>query len=162
MLIETAVINASPFILLCKSGLVELLPEIFDKIYMPEAVSEEIIRGDDIASENFFDYRKTWLGSCKTEIVEEVLVWNLGSGETEVLSFVFENKADFTALVDDRAARKCAATLGIKTLGTDGILVVAKKHGLIKKVSVELKKLQDAGLWLSIEVVDAILKQASE
>ena len=87
MLIENAVINASPFILLCKSGLVELLPKLFNKIYMPEAVSEEIIRGDDIASERFFNYRKTWLVSCQNEIIEEVLVWNLGSGETEVFEF---------------------------------------------------------------------------
>ena len=75
------------------------------------------------------------------------------------LSFVFENNVEFTALIDDRAARKCADTLGIKTLGTGGILVLAKKRGLIENVSAELKKLNDAGLWISDEVKNAIIKQ---
>lgn len=153
---ENAVINASPFILLCKSGLAEILPELFAEVYMPEAVSDEIFQGDDTASQKLSVYQKNWLKFCQVKTVEDVLVWNLGNGETEVLSFAFENKAQFTALIDDRAARKCAETLNIKTLGTGGILILAKKCGLIENVAVELKKLQSAGLWISNEVVNAI------
>ncbi len=65
-------------------------------------------------------------------------------------------------LVDDRAARRCAETLNIKTLGTGGILVLAQRRGLIQNVSLELKKLTGAGLWLSDEIIDVILKQADE
>lgn len=96
------------------------------------------------------------------EPIEDVLIWNLGEGETEVLSFAFANKTTHTALIDDRAARKCAETLGIKTLGTGGILILAKKRGLIENVLPELKKLQNAGLWISDEIVKVILKQAGE
>ncbi len=162
MLIEKVVINASPFILLCKAGLSELLPELFTEIYMPEMVSEEIIRGSDLASQKFLDYEKTWLKLRPVNIVEDVLVWNLGDGETAVLSLVFANKSEFTALIDDRAVRKCAETLNIKTLGTGGILILAKKRALIENVATELKKLQSVGLWLSKDVIEAILKQADE
>lgn len=162
MQIEKVVINASPFILLCKSGLVELLPQLFTEIWIPESVSEEIIDGGDIATDKFYDYEDKWLIICAANIVEEVLVWNLGDGETEVLSFAFSNKATHTALIDDRAARKCAETLKIKTLGTGGILVLAKKRGLIKNASSELEKLRKAGLWISNEIVEVILKQAGE
>ncbi len=161
MRIEKVVINASPFILLCKSGLAELLSGLFSEIYMPERVSIEIIDGYDLATEKLYDYEETWIIRCLPSVAEEVLVWNLGDGETDVLSWAFWNK-DTTALVDDRAARKCAETLSIKTLGTGGILVLAKKRGLIKKVSPELKKLQVAGLWISDEIVELILKQANE
>ena len=88
-----------------------------------------------------------------------MLVWNLGNGETEVLSFAFENKSKCRTLIDDRAARKCAETLNLKTLGTGGILILAKKRGLIENVAVELKKLQSAGLWISDEIVNAILNK---
>jgi predicted nucleic acid-binding protein len=159
---ENAVINASPFILLCKSGLAEMLPGLFAEIFMPEAVSDEIIRGDDAASQKLLDYRKNWLKICSVKTVEDVLVWNLGNGETEVLSFAFENKSKSTALIDDRAARKCAETLNLKTLGTGGILILAKNRGLIENVAVELKNLQSAGLWISNEIVNTILKQAGE
>ncbi len=128
---------------------------------MPERVSIEIINGHDLAAEKLYDYEETWLTRCLPSVAEEVLVWNLGDGETDVLSWAFQSK-DNTALVDDRAARRCAETLNIKTLGTGGILVLAKKRGLIKKVSFELKKLRDAGLWISDEIVELILKQANE
>ncbi len=127
MPIEKVVINASPFILLCKSGLIELLPELFSEVYMPERVSMEIIAGGDIATEKLYDCQEVWLEQYLVNVSEEVLVWNLGDGETDVLSFVFANRSAYTALIDDRAARKCAETLNIKTLGTGGILVLANK-----------------------------------
>ena len=162
MRIERVVINASPFILLCKSGLVELLPQLFSEICMPERVSMEIIEGSDIAEEKLYDYEETWIVRYLVNVVEEVLVWNLGDGETDVLSLAFRDKENCTALIDDRAARKCAETLNIKTLGTGWILILAKERGLIENVLPELKKVQDAGLWISDEIVEVILKQANE
>lgn len=162
MQIEKVVINASPFILLCKSGLVELLPQLFTEIIMPERVATEIIEGKDIATDKLYAYEADWLIRYSVNVAEEVLVWNLGDGETDVLSLAFQDKENLTALIDDRAARKCAETLNIKTLGTGGILILAKERGLIKNVSPELKKLQDAGLWISDEIVEVILKQADE
>ena len=50
MPIEKVVINASPFILLCKSGLARsICLKLFSEVYMPERVSMEIIEGNDIA-----------------------------------------------------------------------------------------------------------------
>ena len=162
MSIEKVVINASPFILLCKCGLIELLPQLFLEIEMPESVSEEIIRGADIASDCIYDCEKTWLSRCLAPHSKEVLAWNLGDGETEVLSVVSANKETYTALVDDRAARKCALALGINTLGTAGILILAKKRGLIPAVLPELHKLRDAGMWLPDETFSVILNEAGE
>ncbi|MGC2236650.1 MAG: DUF3368 domain-containing protein [Pyrinomonadaceae bacterium] len=163
MRIEKVVINASPFILLAKSGLTELLPQLFAEIRMPEAVMEEIAAGGDIAADKFYENKETWINIYPLQkVAEEVLVWNLGDGETEVLSFAFSNKTTHTALIDDRAARKCAETLQIKTLGTGGILILAKKRGLIESVAAELKKLQNAGLWISDEIAQVILRRAGE
>lgn len=159
---EKVVINASPFILICKSGLIELLPNLFTEILMPEAVMEEIVDGGDIATEKFYEYENKEITICSVNIVQEVLVWNLGDGETEVLSFAFSNNPNYTALIDDRAARKCAETLGIKTLGTGGILVLAKKRGLIDSVSEALEKLKSVGLYISDEIVEILKVQAGE
>lgn len=162
MLTETVVINASPFILLSKCGLIELLPRLFPKILMPKSVSEEISRGSDIASERMRKFEKTWLDRVPVSIAKEVEFWNLGDGETEVLSLVLENKINHLALVDDRAARRCAETLGIKTLGTAGLLIVAKKRNLILRVKPDLEKLESAGLYFSRELRLAIYEQAGE
>jgi predicted nucleic acid-binding protein len=65
-------------------------------------------------------------------------------------------------MVDDRAARRCAKTLGIHTLGTGGMLILAKRRGLITSVGNRLNRLREAGLWLSDEMVTLLLKQAGE
>lgn len=129
---------------------------------MPERVSIEIIEGSDIATNKLYDYEETWLSRHLVNVAEEVLVWNLGDGETDVLSLAFENKKNYTALIDDRAARKCAETLRIRTLGTGGILVLAKKRGLINSVGEALDKLKNVGLYISDEIVELLKKQAGE
>ena len=74
MRIEKVVINASPFILLCKSGLVELLPQLFSEVCMPERVSIEIIEGSDIATKKLYDYEEIWLSCHLVNVAEEILV----------------------------------------------------------------------------------------
>lgn len=162
MLIEKVVVNASPLILLLKSDLENLLPQLFAEIVVPEAVWSEILRGNDIASQKLQAAEYAWLVRVSLYDSSDVLIWNLGDGETEVLSWAYEYNPDFCAIVDDRAARKCAKTLGIKTLGTGGVLVLAKKRGLIDSVGDALQKLQDAGLYVSDEIVRLLKQQAGE
>ena len=68
----------------------------------------------------------------------------------------------FHPALDDKAARRCARTLGIQTLGTGGMLVLAKQRGLIESVAAELYNLRRLGLWLSDELVDLFLEEAGE
>jgi predicted nucleic acid-binding protein len=79
----------------------------------------------------------------------------------EVLSFALEGHG-FRAALDDKAARRCAKTLGTQSLGTGGMLVLAKRRGLIESVAAELDNLRRLGLWLVDELVDLFLKEAGE
>jgi predicted nucleic acid-binding protein len=88
--------------------------------------------------------------------------WNLGDGESEALSWAYANDGDYHAVVDDNAARRCAKTMGIKFLGTGGILILAKKKDLIESVTVALDKLKKAGLYISDEIVDLLKEKANE
>ena len=90
-----------------------------------------------------------------------VAAWNLGDGESSVLSYALENPA-CRAVVDDAEARRCARTLGIRTLGTGGVLVLAKQRGLIVSVAEGLNRLRQAGLWLSDDVARLLLARAGE
>lgn len=156
---EKIVINASPLILLCKSGLERLLPELFTEVVMPNAVLDEIIRGEDIVSQKV--RVASWLKPISVEISDDILIWNLGDGESEVLSVAFAERK-FTAVVDDRAARNCAQTLSIKTLGTGAILVLAKRKKLIESVGSALANLKEAGLYISEDIVELLKRQAGE
>jgi predicted nucleic acid-binding protein len=162
MQIEKIVINASPLILLFKSHFEWLLPKLFNEIIVPEAVWDEVSRGEDIASHKLYDYELEWITRGLVQIPEEILIWNLGDGESEVLSWARNNEKKYRAVIDDRAARNCAKTLGIPTLGTGGILVLAKKRGLISSVGDTLNRLQNVGLYISDDIIELLKKQANE
>lgn len=90
-----------------------------------------------------------------------VEVWNLGRGETAVLSYALAH-SPIRAVIDDRDARRSAQALGIPMLGTGGVLLLAKRRGLLASVTEGLIKLRDAGLWLSEDIVQLIRTQAGE
>lgn len=105
MPIEKIVVNASPLILLFKSGLEGLLPQLFSEIVVPAAVWDEISRGGDVASQKLYDYELEWITRGTIQVPEEILIWNLGDGESEVLSWTYNSKNDYRAVVDDSTLR---------------------------------------------------------
>jgi predicted nucleic acid-binding protein len=160
--IEKVVANASPLIILFKGGLGGLLPELFTEIAVPNGACEEIIAGGPSDPAATALAETSWIHRLEiNEVAPEVLIWNLGVGESEVLSFALADKS-CVAMVVDRAARNCARTLGIQTVGTGGALVLAKRRGLIPSVSIALQQLIDAGLWISDEIATLLRTQAGE
>src|ERR1700749_942167 len=110
--IEKAVVNASPLILLFKSGLADLLPRLFVEVFVPEAVWKEVMASGESDAAASQLPRTSWLRRASQTIAPEVLAWNLGDGESEVLSFALA-RPEYRALIDDHAARSCARTLGV-------------------------------------------------
>lgn len=159
---KQVVINASPLITLFKSQQAELLPALFTEILVPQGVWDEVLAGgaEDLAAQRL--PKADWAKAVALDgLVTAVAAWDLGKGESEVLSLAAERQ-DYVAIVDDRAARRCGASLGIKTLGTGGLLILAKRRGLISEVSSGLQALQDAGLWMSGSLVALLKEQAGE
>jgi len=160
MPIEQVVVNASPLIVLFKSGQVDLLPQLFNEIFVPNAVWGEVATSkNDIASQQLPTV--SWLRQVEVATHPLIAGWDLGAGESSVLSFALENSG-CRAIVDDTAARRCARALSILTLGTGGAIVLAKQRGLIESVGDRLQLLRNAGLWLSDEVVNLLKQQAGE
>ena len=83
-----------------------------------------------------------------------VLEWGLGSGETDVLSFVKRNGG--IAVGDDGAARMAAKVMEIKVTGTLGVVVRAHRLGSIESAASVIRALRDAGLRLD----DDLIRQA--
>ncbi len=156
------VLDASPIIIMAKIGLIELIPKVADELIIPKAVKNEIEAG--IPNDPAFNWIKS---SGKVfirdvgSIEPEILKWDLGLGETEVLSFAYKNKG-FTAILDDRAARRCARALGIKIKGTLSLLILAKKEGYIPRISLVLDKLIKAGFYVSSDLIQKAKDLANE
>ena len=85
----------------------------------------------------------------------------LGDGESEAIALAIELNADFLIL-DDLKARKIAKDMGIKVIGTAGVLLLAKKRGIVNEVKPLLMALVDRGFRISNDVIEVILKAAGE
>jgi len=161
MPIERVVVNASPIITLCRSRQAHLLPALFTEIVVPDAVWEEVVAGgaDDPAAREL--EQAAWPVREAVEVSQRVAAWNLGAGESAVLSFGLRHP-HYRCVVDDLEARRCARTLDLRFLGTGAILVLAKRRGLIDSVASGISRLRDVGLWVSEDVVALLLGQAGE
>ncbi|MBR8840271.1 MAG: DUF3368 domain-containing protein [Stigonema ocellatum SAG 48.90 = DSM 106950] len=156
------VINTSPLIVLFKSQFAYLLPQLFTEIIVTSRVWDEIIKAQktDIASREL--PIASWAKQVSlTTVSSLILAWGLDRGESEVLSFALENTG-YRAIIDDAAARRVAKTLNIPFMGTLGMLLLAKKKGLIPAISEPIQAIQDAGLWLSDDLIQFLKQQAGE
>jgi predicted nucleic acid-binding protein len=155
---EKWVVNASPVIALSRIGQAELLIQLPDQIILPQAVAEEISAGP----EN--DPARQAVEDGLFEIVEtpsppsEVLAWDLGKGETAVLSFTLSNP-DWTAILDDGAARRCARSFSLPITGTLSVVILAKQYGLIESAAQVLRALQSNDFRLEDAVIRAALER---
>ena len=90
-----------------------------------------------------------------------LLSWDLGAGESEVLSLAIENPGAWVVL-DDRVAREAAKCLQLPLVGTVGVLLRAKQAGAIAAVEPMLSKLAALGFRLKPATKQIILSLAGE
>ncbi len=154
--------NTSPLQYLHQLGLLHLLPALVEKLIVPTAVLAEI----EIGRENAVDLPDLstldWIEirQAKSSSVLSLTI-DLGIGEMEVLALALETK-DAILILDDLLARQAAGRLGIKIIGTLGILLEAKRKGLISEVSPVLDKLEELRFRVSPKTKRAVLKLAGE
>lgn len=87
----------------------------------------------------------------------EVLEWGLGPGESAVLSYARRQHA--RAVVDDGEARAAARVLGVRVIGTLGVVVLGRLESRIESASVVLRALRDAGLYLDDVLLQWVLAE---
>lgn len=155
------VFDASPLIALGKAGLLGLVGEMSIDAIVPEQVAREVDAGD------VADAARIWLrGSPRVTIASApvlpiVSAWNLGDGESAAISYALDHPG-FEVVLDERAARACAVTLGLRPRGTLGILVLAKRQGRITEIRPHIEALLRAGYRLSPTLIAVVLDDVGE
>lgn len=104
----------------------------------------------------------SWLEIVPVSTIPDVIVeWGLGKGESSVLAYAYRHPGT-EAIIDDLAGRKCAISLQIPVRGTLGIILAAKKRGIIPQARPVLENLLRSGLYLSKSILDEALKRVGE
>lgn len=89
------------------------------------------------------------------------LVTDLGPGEREVLALALETP-DSVCVLDDALVRQVAKTLQVRITGTLGVLIDAKRAGIIPAVRPLLDQLQSLRFRLAPRTRAAVLKLTGE
>jgi predicted nucleic acid-binding protein len=154
--------NTSPLQYLHQLGLLDVLPALTDHIIVPLAVVHELAAGR-AQGVNLPDPTALRWVTVRQPVSTPVLplVTDLGPGETEVLALALES-TDAVVLLDDALARQVAAALHIQFRGTLGVLLDAKRAGLVSTILPLLDQLQALQFRLSVRTREAILALAGE
>ena len=150
----TAVVaDTSPLVALHQISLMRILPALFGVILIPPAVAQEAI---SVNLESWIEIRP-----LQHEIPAAVIDADADLGETEAISLALEVHAS-QLIVDDLQARRLATSLGLSIIGTTGLLLAAKKTGLIPAVRGPLDELLALGFHLHPTLYRDTLIRAGE
>jgi len=147
-----AVFNTSPLIVLTKLGYIHGAISLFDDVFVPFAVWEEINRKEDEVSSAI--HNLTIQGAVKimkAQTVRNLAYPGLHMGEIEAIALAKETAS--LVVLDDLKARKAARLEGLRVIGTLGILRILKENGFIGESSDELfKKIMSIGFRITPEL----------
>ena len=143
-------------------GQVALLPELYNKVYMPSTVKAEILAGGNQRI-GIRDLNKaSWLHVESAQDKKKLeLLYDLDRGEAEVIILAKEKNIQ-QVLIDERVARLEAKILNLEIIGTLGILLKAKKKGLIAEIKPLIYKMLDNGIWIKEGIVQGVLSEVGE
>ncbi len=153
--------NTTPIISLLKIEKLHLLKDLYDEIYIPQEVFNEIEAGKN--KDFYTDLSKIeWIKIEKIQNVKSLTFFlDLDKGEAEAIVLASEKEADLIIL-DETLGRFHAKHAGLKVTGTIGVLLKAKQWNYIKELKPLLYELRAKTVWLSDNFIEEILKLANE
>jgi uncharacterized protein len=154
--------DTSPIQYLHQLELIHVLPKLAKQVFVPSAVVEEIKIGHSLGINLPKLEEFDWVNVRRpASVLALPLVTNLGPGETEVLMLALEMRGAVVVL-DDAPARELAETLDLRLTGTLGLLLDAKKAGLVPTLRPLLERLQSLRFRLASRTFSAVLRLAGE
>jgi predicted nucleic acid-binding protein len=156
--------NTSPLTNLAAIGQFDLLQRLYANLHIAQGVWEELNLGgkrwpgcDEVAKADWIE-----LHSVQNQALVTALQRDLDRGEAESIALALELNADLV-LLDEKEGRHAAQRLGLRVVGTVGVLLEAKAEGALDRVRPHLDALrQTAGFYLSASLYQHALMLARE
>jgi uncharacterized protein len=157
--VPNVVSNTGPIIALSNIGQFALLGKLFNQILIPSAVRAEVLDDVSLTAIAMAD----WLSTKEVEdkLAVQILTEELDLGESEAIILAKEIAASLL-LIDERAATRKARALGLRVIGTLGVLLMAKRAGHIELIKPMLDALHENGFRMSADLYAQVLKEANE
>jgi uncharacterized protein len=156
--------NTSPLTNLSAIGQFGLLQKLFGVIQIADGVWQELNAGGRRHPGSREVEEASWIHRCTVgnSSLVTALRRDLDLGEAETLVLGLELGADLV-LVDEKEGRHMASRLGLRPLGTLGVLLEAKRKEQIEEVRSSLEALRlQAGFYLREDLFLEVLALAGE
>jgi len=155
------VADGSPLIALARISRLDRLGQLVRHVLIPPAVQEEIHADRDRPGAREVS-AALWI---RVEAPDPALVSSyvgfVDRGEAEAIALA-KSIVDSVLLIDDRRARRLAERLGIRRIGTVGLLLEFRRRGWIESLRRDIDALVANGIYLRQDVIDAALRSAGE
>jgi hypothetical protein len=157
------VCDTTVLLYLGRIGQGDLIPALFSPIYVPEPVMLELDMSRLLRPDTIDPRTVAWADpvSVSQATIEDLPANRLGAGERSVIAYA-RTQGGCVAGLDDLQSRQLADEVGLKVVGTLGILLRAKQAGLISTVRPLIDDAINQGFRLSPDLYRGALELAGE
>jgi predicted nucleic acid-binding protein len=149
--------DTGPINYLVLIGQAELLPKLFERIFLPAPVRRELADPDAPAEVRpWIANPPGWLDIRETDAAP-ALSAGLDQGEAAVIALAAALKADLL-LIDDRAGVMAPRAKGFRVTGTLGVLDLAAERGLVD-IADAIRQLEGTNFRRPAELLQLLLKK---
>ena len=156
---DRIVVDTGPLISLAAGGVSSLLRDLPHRFMVPRKVVEEIQSGQRRGRPGVDLTNITIVES--EEPVDAVTFSLLDRGEAAVIQFALKNRIT-TVCIDEKKGRRIARAVELEVVGTLGLLLEAKKLGMLPAVAPVVERLLDHGIWYNSGLLESVLSSAGE
>ena len=160
----TIVSNTSPITNLAGIGKLNLLHQLYGTITIPQAVYNEMAGLSRTVPGTLEVQTLPWIVTQSVTDPNQVASLRaiLDQGEAEAIALALQLNAELL-IIDERPGRAIAQQCGIKIIGVLGMLLEAKRQGLIVVVKPLMDQLiNEVEFWISRSVYESVLQAANE
>jgi uncharacterized protein len=157
------VADTTPLLYLSRIRRLDIARALYVEVLVPREVNEELVdkRPDADGVNELRAAEWIVVVDAPTSIrVDQTALVALDAGEAAALRLAFERRA--LVLIDERAGRRAAHSLGLAVRGTLGMVVEARLRGIVEAVGPILVQLELSGFRSSPELRTWVLQAAGE
>lgn len=114
--------DTTALITFAKSDILSLLDNLFETIYIPRAVHNELVIKDDIVKYRIHKFDKISIKEVSDlNILKNIEKLKIDKGETEAISLALE--LNLKLIIDEKKGRQVALGQGVRIVGVLGIII---------------------------------------
>jgi predicted nucleic acid-binding protein len=152
--------DASALVALSACDSLALLDGLFGQVWVPEVVFNEVAIADKPQAARLRSYLQDKVRAVDMQHFVFLDAF-ADAGETAAMLLFKEMAADYL-LIDDKRGRKVAKINQIRIIGSLGVLLQAKRSGLIPEVAPLLREISASPVFISAELLQTVLDLAGE